>query len=71
MYGRTFDGFINPDGCTHPRMCMTECMAGPSMALLIQMAFQKPYLVHFLLESASPYSLKCHAEAAHDYILNL
>ena len=45
---------------------MTECLAGPSMALLIQMAFQKPYLVHFFLESASPYSVKCHAEAAPD-----
>ena len=45
---------------------MTECLAGPSMALFIQMAFQKPYLVHFFLESAFPYSLKCHAEAAPD-----
>ena len=59
--------------------CLARCHSLPSMALLIQMAFQKPYLVQmgvklfsaFFLGICIHHSLKCHAEAAHDYILNL
>ena len=45
----------------HPQMCIAECLARcqslPSMALLIQMAFQKPYLVQMGVKFFSTFFL--------------